>query len=373
MDANFTDISVEDGVIRCEGAWTIGALDTVLEKVQRITSSKGLSPDSLDLSHVTALDTAGALALHQLIQSLAAEDTKFKVSGMSKDQQQLFAVVDKQLPKLQQPAEPEVHHNWLYCVGMWSTHKFAEYSDWIAFVGRIGSALLARMFKPSLAQIQGTVLTMDENGYQAMPIVALMVFMIGVVLGYELSNELKLYGADVYVVDITGVAILREFGPLITAIVMAARTSTTFAAMIGTMKVNEELDVMRTMGVEPVDRLVLPRILGLMLALPLLTVWADVFGVIGSMIMAKSMLGISFYAFLDRFQHAVGLKEYVLGMLKTPVFATIIVVVGCYQGFSTSLNSDSVGRQTTRAAVQAIFLLIVADAGFAVIFGIFNL
>ena len=166
---------------------------------------------------------------------------------------------------------------------------------------------------------------------------------------------------------------LREFSPLITAIIIAGRSGSAYAAQIGTMVVTEEIDGMRTIGIEPLEFLVLPKIFALLAALPLLTVFADVTGVWGGMVMARSQLDISFHEFLVRFGSEIHLSALLIGVGKAVVFAAIIAIVGCYQGFRTKGNADSVGRQTTRSVVQSIFIVIVLDSGFSVVFSLLGL
>ena len=161
---------------------------------------------------------------------------------------------------------------------------------------------------------------------------------------------------------------MREFGPLITAIIVAGRSGSSFAAQIGTMKINEEIDALCTLGIMPAELLVIPKCVAMIIVLPLLTVWADMFGVFGGMIMAKHMLGISFPDFLHRFQAAVSLASFTTGIYKAPVFGMLIACIGCYHGFQVSQSAASVGRQTTSSVVQAIFLIIVADAAFSILF-----
>jgi phospholipid/cholesterol/gamma-HCH transport system permease protein len=167
---------------------------------------------------------------------------------------------------------------------------------------------------------------------------------------------------------LVGLAMLRELSPLLTAIIVAGRSGSAYTAQIGTMKINEEIDALRTIGVGPQELLVLPKILALIIALPLLTVYADVAGVLGGMIMASSKLGVSFDVFIDRLDDAISLSSFLTGVGKAPVFAVIIALVGCFQGFQASGSADSVGRQTTVSVVQSIFLVIVADALFSIVF-----
>jgi phospholipid/cholesterol/gamma-HCH transport system permease protein len=193
------------------------------------------------------------------------------------------------------------------------------------------------------------------------------------VVAYQGADQLRQYGANIFVADLVGLSMLREFAPLMTAIIVAGRSGSAYAAQIGTMAVTEEIDAMRTLGIAPLDMLVLPKLLALMIALPLLTVFADVLGVLGGMLMARAQLGVNFGEFLDRFVLAVSPTAYLVGICKAPVFAAVIAVVGCYQGFRTSGGADSVGRQTTRSVVQGIFLVIVADALFSVAFSALGL
>jgi phospholipid/cholesterol/gamma-HCH transport system permease protein len=194
-----------------------------------------------------------------------------------------------------------------------------------------------------------------------------------VVVAYQGADQLKHYGANVFVVELVGYAMLREFAPLIGAIIIAGRSGSAHAAQIGTMVVAEEIDALHTLGIDPMHRLVLPKILALAVALPLLTLFADVAGVFGGMVMARSQLGIGFGEFLTRFGSVMQGSALLIGVGKAFVFALIIVTVGCFQGFRTSGNADSVGRQTTLSVVQSIFLVIVADALFSVAFNVLGL
>ena len=210
-------------------------------------------------------------------------------------------------------------------------------------------------------------------GFDALPIVGLLSFLLGIVVAYQGADQLRQYGANIFVVDLVGLSMLREFAPLITAIIIAGRSGSAYAAQIGTMSVTEEIDAMRTLGIAPLEMLVVPKILALLIALPLLTVFADVLGVFGGMIMARAQLGVGFGEFLDRFVKAVSVTAYLIGICKAPVFAGIIAVVGCFQGFRTQGGADNVGRQTTRSVVQSTFLVIVADALFSIAFSALDL
>jgi len=211
------------------------------------------------------------------------------------------------------------------------------------------------------------------GGFDALPIVGLMSFLLGVVVAYQGADQLRHYGANIFVVDLVGYAMLREFAPLMTAIIIAGRSGSSYAAQIGTMVVTEEIDALRTLGIDPGELLVLPRILALAIALPLLTVFADITGVLGGMVMASTQLDIGSHEFLDRFSREMRGSALLVGLGKSLVFAVVIAVIGCFQGFRTHGSADSVGRQTTLSVVQAIFLVIVVDAVFSVAFNVLDL
>ena len=163
-------------------------------------------------------------------------------------------------------------------------------------------------------------------------------------------------------------AIFREFAPLITAIIVAGRTSSSFTAQIGSMKINEEIDALYTMGLSPIELIVVPKVLGILIIFPLLIFWADMFSTLGAMLMSKFMLHVGYIDFLSRLQESVGLKQMMLGLYKAPAFAILIALVGCFQGFQVEASADSVGSQTTKSVVQALFLIIIADATFSVVY-----
>jgi phospholipid/cholesterol/gamma-HCH transport system permease protein len=210
----------------------------------------------------------------------------------------------------------------------------------------------------------------EETGINALPIVGLLAFLIGVVLAYQGADQLKRFGAEIFTINLLGVGVLREIGGLITAIIVAGRSGSAFTAHIGTMRVNEEIDAMQTMGLNTVETLVLPRIIGLVIALPLLTFYSDVMGLIGGAFMCYFQLGITIHVFLRQLQDAVTLNTLLVGLVKAPVFAFVIALVGCYEGFQVERNAASVGLLTTRAVVEGIFLVIVLDAAFSVMFSV---
>jgi len=243
----------------------------------------------------------------------------------------------------------------------------------LSFIGECAAAFAGWLAHPARIRWRPILFNIRSAGFDALPIVGLLAFLLGIVVAYQGADQLRQYGANIFVADLVGLSMLREFAPLITAIIIAGRSGSAYAAQIGAMSVSEEIDAMRTLGIAPLEMLVLPKIIALLIVLPLLTVFADVLGVFGGMIMARAQLDVGFPEFLDRFTKAVSVTAYLIGICKAPVFAGIIAVVGCFQGFRAKGGADSVGRQTTRSVVQAIFLVIVADALFSIAFSALDL
>ena len=238
----------------------------------------------------------------------------------------------------------------------------------VAFIGETTVAFLRQMANPRRIRWRTMTKIIEQTGVNALAIVGLLSFLLGIVIAYQGGIQLKTYGANIFIVELVCLIMLRELAPLIAAIIIAGRTGSAYTAEIGTMRVTEEIDALETIGIGTFDQLVLPKVLGLMITLPLLTVFADVMGILGGMVMASNVLDVSFTDFALRIPQAVGVESFVVGVIKAPVFAMIISMVGCFQGFQVSGGADSVGRQTTISVVQSIFLVIIADAAFSILF-----
>lgn len=257
--------------------------------------------------------------------------------------------------------------------GRGAAEALAQSVALLAFVGECAVTLAGAVAHPARLRWRTVLYNIRSAGWDALPIVGLLSFLLGIVIAYQGADQLRQYGANIFVADLVGLSMLREFAPLITAIIIAGRSGSAYAAQIGAMTVTEEIDALRTLGISPLELLVLPKILALLIVMPLLTVFADGLGVLGGMLMAQVQLGIGYTEFLDRLVKAVSPTAYLIGVGKAPVFAVIIAVVGCFQGFRARGGADSVGRQTTRSVVQAIFLVIVADALFSIAFSALDL
>ena len=356
------------------GSWTargIGAIEPQLAAL----SAPSTSEIVVDGARIEALDTAGAWVLQKLLRRLRGEGSAVQVRGLRPEFGNLLEVVGRQAADEAGTPSPvaSAPSPMLEGLGRSSAAAFEQTVALLGFVGESAVALAGCVAHPARMRWRPILYNIRSAGFDALPIVGLLSFMLGIVVAYQGADQLRQYGANIFVADLVGLSMLREFAPLITAIIIAGRSGSAYAAQIGTMSVTEEIDAMRTLGIAPMDLLVLPKILALLIALPLLTVFADVLGVFGGMIMARAQLGVGFGEFLDRFVKAVSITAYLVGICKAPVFAAIIAVVGCFQGFRTKGGADSVGRQTTRSVVQSIFLVIVADGLFSIAFSALGL
>ncbi len=357
------------------GRWTASGIGALPPQLLAVQPAPGTSV-TVDGAQVEALDTAGAWTLQQWLLRLRRDGVPVAIVGLRAEPARLLEAIARHV---RDPAatttllvRPEAS-NALDQIGRHTVGATGQAVALLAFVGESALALATCLAHPKRLRWRPILFNIRSAGFDALPIVGLLSFLLGVVVAYQAADQLRRYGANIFVADLVGLSMLREFAPLMTAIIIAGRSGSAYAAQIGTMAVTEEIDAMRTIGIAPLELLVLPKIIALVIALPLLTVFADVLGVFGGMVMARAQLGVSYGEFLDRFSKAISVTSYLIGIGKAPVFAAIIAVVGCFQGMRTRGGPDSVGRQTTRAVVQGIFLVIVADALFSVAFSLLDL
>ena len=253
-------------------------------------------------------------------------------------------------------------------LGRWTIHQAREAAGVLGFFGRIATVLGGGVSNPRMLRLPSITRHVHETGITAIPIVSLIAFLISVVVAYLGAQQLARFGATIFVVDLVAIAVLREMGVLLTAIIVAGRSGSAFAAEIGAMQLNQEIDALRAMGSNPVELLVLPRIIGLIIALPLLTVIADAMGLAGGGLLSLIQLHIPLSQFTVRLREAISPTTFWAGLVKAPVFALLIGMVGAYRGMQVRDSARELGRLTTMAVVQSIFLVILADAFFAVLF-----
>jgi phospholipid/cholesterol/gamma-HCH transport system permease protein len=346
-------------------------MDAVTRQLEALAPAAG-GDWQVDGAGIEALDSAGAWVLHKLLGRLRGEGEPVPIRDLKPEFGKLFAAVAEQVGA-QAPVVPVAPPSLRENLGRSIVGAYQQGLALLAFVGEIAVAFGSSVAQPKKFRWRPVLYNIRHTGLDALSIVGVLSFLLGIVIVYQGAGQLRLYGANIFVVDLVGLSMLREFAPLMTAIIIAGRSGSAYAAQIGTMAVTEEIDALTTLGISPLELLVLPKIIALMIVLPLLTVFADVLGVCGGMLMARAQLGVGMTEFLDRFAENVSVTAYLVGIGKAPVFAAIIVVVGCFQGFRTHGGAESVGRQTTLSVVQSIFLVIVADALFSIAFSILDL
>jgi phospholipid/cholesterol/gamma-HCH transport system permease protein len=356
------------------GSWTACGLGTLPRDVETLKVAPG-TPVVADGTRVLALDTAGAWVLQTLLARLRRDGGVVTLRGLQPRDARLLEVVARQVVEQSGPAAPVAGRspNPLARTGRSAAAHLEEAIALLAFVGASALAAIGGIAHPARIRWRPILFNIRSAGFDALPIVGLLSFLLGIVVAHQGADQLRQYGANIYVADLVGLSMLREFAPLLTAIIVAGRSGSAYAAQIGTMAVTEEIDAMRTLGIAPLELLVLPKIVALVVALPLLSVFADLLGVFGGMLMAQAQLGVSPGEFIDRFAIAVSPTIYLTGLGKAPVFAAVIATVGCFQGLRTHGGADAVGRHTTRSVVHAIFLVIVVDALFSVFFSALDL
>lgn len=364
-------ITQHDDQLDLQGAWTLGHIKK-LEKQISMLNIKSAQAIIIDGQAITSLDSAGAWLITKWIKKLQTKISDIQLKHFSEQHKKLLLLIEKNTKAKDALPQP-LFLNAVAKVGKNFIEMLVELRNYFNFVGEVTFDSLRVLMSPKHLRWRSFFSIIERAGFQALLIIAVMSLMIGMVIAYQSGLQLKKYGANVYIVDLLGYAILREFGPLITAIMVAGRTGSAFTAQLGLMKVNQEIDALNTMGVTPAELLILPRIAGLVVTLPLLVIWADIFGVLGGMLVASHILQMSWVEFLLRFQREVPVKELFIGLGKAPVFAFIIATISCLQGVSVKRNAESVGLLTTRSVVLSIFFIIMADSLFAVVLNVFKL
>jgi phospholipid/cholesterol/gamma-HCH transport system permease protein len=324
----------------------------------------------IDFSGLKSIDLSGAWLLARRLELLKAKGVSVVLGTQIPEPLSFIEGMTHETPPPPARAEeePQLIVRTAEVIGRESIEQIEDVRDALAFFGRIiatgGRALTSlRRFR-----LPAVVRQVYETGILAVPIVSLIAFLISVIVAYLGADQLRQFGADIYTVDLVAVAVLRELGVLLTAIIVAGRSGSAFAAEIGVMKLNDEVDALKSIGVSPFEVLVLPRLIGLIIAMPLLTIIADMMGLAGGAMLTSLLLDIPFSQFLQRMQEILAPTTFWAGLVKAPVFAALIAMVGTYRGMQVRDSSRELGRLTTVAVVQSIFLVILADAIFAVVF-----
>lgn len=368
-ESSFELLREEDSLrLRFVGAWTTRTLARHDAALRRL-DLHGARSVAVDLGDCSAIDSAGAWVLDRTLSDLQRQGASVTLINCDPAVETLLGTVVRKHCEL--PPAPKAENPLVAVtirVGRETIRIGREARDLVSFLGLTVLVLLRSLLRPWRIRPIPLIAHMEQTGLNALPIVGLISFLVGVVLAYQGADQLARFGAQIFTVNLVAVGVLREMGILLTAIIVAGRSGSAFTAQIGTMKVNEEVDAMRTLGLDPMEVLVMPRVVALILVLPLLTFYADIMGLLGGAVMATLVLDITFFQFVRQLSEAVTLGTFWVGIIKAPLFAFIIGMIGCYEGLKVSRSAESVGQQTTRAVVEAIFLVIVLDALLSIFF-----
>lgn len=358
------------GYLSITGEWVLANFGELKQLKSELSQALD-DAETIDFSELQQLDTNGA---YLLVKYLGADriESALDDASLAPAFRALLAVVQQSITEAGEH-QPELKQHsaialWLDRLGRRTLDAKNEAVRWFAFFGMVLEGMFLNFLQPHKWRLTSVIAHIDASGYQAVPIIFLLNYLIGAVVAFLGATVLEQFGATIFTVHLVGFAFMREFGVLLTAILMAGRTASAFTAHIGSMRLHEEIDALKVSGVNPIHVLVLPRVTALLVSLPLLTFIAIGAGILGGMTVSIFMLGISPTLFVEILVDKVGLRHFLVGMSKAPIFALVIATTGCLEGFKVRGSAESLGRQTTNSVVKCIFLVILIDALMAMFF-----
>ncbi len=357
-------------ILTSNGDWTVAGIHGLATKLANIVGPYNNQIIQWDIANIGDIDSAGMMMLLHYHDQLIAKNCTIIFTGETANNLRLSQLLREHIDKNLAVDTPKVSRGLFqpfYKLGKLTSEFFRELLLFFSFFGETTTVFVKSLRHPLNIRYGAIIKNIEESGVRAIPIVILTSFLIGVVITYQGAVQLEKFGANIFIVEMIGISLTRELAPLITAIVVAGRTGSAFTAQLGVMKITEEMDAMRTMGFNPHHFLVIPRILALMIALPLLVFLADIVGLLAGMIISELHLQLSFSEFFNRLQNVLAVKHVWIGLIKAPFFAFLIGIISCFRGFQVEKNTESIGRYTTISVVNAIFLVIACDALFSVI------
>jgi phospholipid/cholesterol/gamma-HCH transport system permease protein len=373
MDSQKTyniDVREEGGgktLFSLSGRLEVGNLHLFLSEADGLLHQ--MTPGSLkvDLSRVEYLDSAGALGLLQLDYGAKTRSISLQFVNMTEEAKRIMGLIDRKALSMK-PLASEKKSNIIEQIGEGSLRMFNDFVSIMTFLGELLTALCRSFFHPRAVRLEDVLFYMKRTGVQGLPIVGLISFLLGLIIAFMSSLQLKQFGANIYVASLVGVAMVSELGPIMTAIIVAGRSGSAFAAEIGTMKVNEEVDALVTMGFDPTQFLAVPKVLAAMVAVPILTLYSDFFGIGGGLVVGVLGLDLTVYTYIQETMTVISVTSIFKSLLKSVVFAVLIAGIGCQRGFQVRGGAQAVGSATTSAVVAGIFLIVVTDSAFAILF-----
>jgi len=351
----------DQGVIaRLVGDWRIAHLPLLKRCIEPLVASQAKQV-ILDGSRLDSLDAAGSMVL-----SAATQGKEVELKEFDEFHQRLLELVDSSTTreKLEQPKP----HGFLWNIGRVTVDAADKVKGITSFIGYTAVEFSRSVLNPKRFRPKEVFVQLEHTCLNAIPITCLLIFLIGVVIAYLSATQIEKYGANIFIVDAVSITMCRELSPILVAVLVAGRSGSAFTAQLGAMKINEELDAITSLGLSPMRVLVLPRVIALMIAMPILVFIGDIVGIFGGYLIADFRLNISSYTFIDRMHAVLTLKHFFVGLVKAPVFAVFIALIGCREGLQVSKNARSLGLSTTSTVVQSIVAVILLNAAFAIIF-----
>lgn len=355
-------------LIRPRGAWVVAHAADINRELQSL-DAYGRTRATFDLSHLERLDTAGAWLIHRTRRVLERAGTVVTLAGASAAQTTLLNAVaagDRPLPP--EAAPDDVLVALLVRMGRALEEAGKTTHAIVSFLGLVLETLGRTLIDPRRLRVTSTAYHMEQAGLNAVPIVCMITFLIGAVMAYQGAQQLQRFGAEVFAVNLVAAGFLREIGILLTAIMVAGRSGSAFTAQIGSMKLREEIDAMRTMGLDPVEVLVLPRVIALVIMVPVLGFIAAMMGLLGGGLVLWLELGMSPAMYVERLNEAASFWDGAVAFVKAPFFGLLIAIIGCFEGLKVGGSAESVGQRTTASVVEGIFTVIIVDAVFSILF-----
>ncbi len=349
----------EELTVVLEGDWVQSAVKRLDASLQNLTCKHC----HFDFSKIQDFDTHGIVLILHHLRRLENQQCTLRFTQGNAHFSKLFSMCETHFQEPPPSGKKDFFvFEYLEKSGKTVIDGGKTLSSFFSFTGELAHHISAALINPVTIRLRATLYHIQHSGAGALPIILLTSFLIGVVIAYQGATQLEKFGANIFIVEMVTISAVRELAPLLTAIVVAGRSASAYTAQIGVMKITDEVDAMRSMGFSPWDFLVLPRLFGLIISLPLLVFFADVVSVFGGMVIASTKLDISFVEFIDRIQETVPLKHLVIGFIKAPIFGAIIATIGCFRGFQIDSSTESVGKYTTISVVNTIFWVIAVDA-----------
>jgi len=343
--------------------FTLEKYEKIIDDIDYI-STKSLE---LNLDKLLFLDTAGAIFLNNIVKICKSKQIDINILCKNSETSDMIKLVNNQ--RLTYEAGlPQENRNIFYKLGKLIINYIVGLLSFMGFIGELFITRIRVLISIKNIRYKETAFAINDSGIKALGIIMLTSFLIGVVVAYQSAYQLKIYGANIFIVNMLGLSILRELAPIMTAIVIAGRSGSSYTAQIGAMKITQELDAMKTMGFDPFLFLVIPRIMALIIVMPILIFIADIMGMFGGMLISYSYLGINPEIFIERFNEVIAVKHFFVGIIKGPFFAFLIATISIYRGLAVQNDTQSIGYNTTKSVVAAIFAVIVCDAIFSIIF-----